>query len=146
MSSPQLSTSSAVEQSTQPFEDLLARDSDVAWTGSSPRLIGSECRTCGTKNFPRRVACVNCGGVDIGECELAATGTLYAHTTVHISASRETPYNLAYIDLADGVRILADVTARAVAAGPDTPVALIAEGSAWRFDVPGASDVEGAAA
>jgi uncharacterized OB-fold protein len=143
VSSPQLSTSSAVEQSTQPFEDLLPRDSDVSWTGSSPHLVGSECRTCGTKNFPRRIACVNCGGVDIGECELAATGTLYTHTTVHISSSRETPYNLAYIDLADGVRILADVTAAALAAGPDTPVVLTADGSTWRFDAAGA---EGAAA
>ena len=36
-----------------------------------------------------------------------ATGRLYSWSTVHVSASRPVPYTLGYVDLDDGLRVLA---------------------------------------
>lgn len=54
------------------------------------------------------------------------SGRLYTWSTVHVSASRPVPYTLGYVDLEDGLRVLA------VLAGPsgelqlDGPVRLMA--------------------
>ena len=37
----------------------------------------------------------------------SATGRLYSWSTVHVSASRATPYTLGYVNLDDGSRVLA---------------------------------------
>jgi Predicted nucleic-acid-binding protein containing a Zn-ribbon len=82
-----------------------------------PRLLGSACRACSTRLFPARDFCPACGSDDIeGGVPLAADGTLYSFTVVRQAPpGRETPYSLAYIDLADGVRVMAQV-----AGDPDT--------------------------
>ncbi|MEU6537153.1 OB-fold domain-containing protein [Streptomyces sp. NPDC047000] len=148
VSTPTPSASSAAELSTAPFEDLVPRTGDVGRHGDTPHLVGSACRACGAKNFPRRMACLSCGGTDLGDAALASHGVLYSHTTVHVSGSRETPYHLAYIDLGDGVRVLAPVTDEAVAAGIDQPVVLTAGADgAWAFTTPAtATTTEGALA
>ncbi|MFC6234252.1 Zn-ribbon domain-containing OB-fold protein [Leucobacter soli] len=111
----------------------MDRAGDIALTDAGHRLIGSCCRSCGGKNFPKRMACVDCGGIELEDAELAHEGRLYSHTTVHVSSIRETPYRLGYIDLTDGVRILAQLDVAAVEGGIDGPVELVVNDGNWSF-------------
>lgn len=91
-----------------------------------PRLLGSVCRACSTRLFPARDFCPSCGSDDVeGGVPLATTGTVYSFTVVRQAPpGRETPYSLAYIDLADGVRVLAQVTGDPDALHIGAPVCL----------------------
>jgi uncharacterized protein len=92
-----------------------------------PRLLGSRCSACGTATFPARAFCPHCRATSgIEGTTLAADGRIHSFTVVRQApAGVEVPYVLAQIDLADGVRIMAQV----VGAEPDrialgAPVAL----------------------
>jgi uncharacterized OB-fold protein len=76
-----------------------------------PRLLGSACRDCSTRMFPAREFCPACDSDDVETgVALATTGELYSFTVVRQApAGRRTPYNLAYVDLEDGVRVMAQV-------------------------------------
>ncbi|MBK4720911.1 Zn-ribbon domain-containing OB-fold protein [Azospirillum sp. YIM DDC1] len=91
-----------------------------------PRLLGSACRACSTRLFPARDFCPACGSDDVeGGVPLATAGTVYSFTVVRQAPpGRETPYSLAYIDLADGVRVMAQVTGDPDALRIDMPVQL----------------------
>lgn len=74
----------------------------------SPRLAASRCQACGAHFFPRRMVCARCLSRDLGTVALGGRGTLYTYTTVHQSTPEfPTPYVLAYVDLPEGVRLLA---------------------------------------
>lgn len=72
-------------------------------------LQANRCRRCGLTFFPRRNFCTECGGTDsLEDVRLSRTGTLHTFTEVHrASPGLQTPYILGYVDLEDGVRILA---------------------------------------
>jgi len=73
-----------------------------------PHLVGARCRQCGTFFFPRREVCARCLSADVEVVPLSAAGTLYTYTVVHQSTPEfPTPYILAYVDLPEGVRLLA---------------------------------------
>lgn len=78
--------------------------------GAAPRLIAGKCRACGTLSFPKAPVCAACLSEDIGTAHLATVGTLYSFATVH-QAPRNwiVPYTLGYVDLPDGVRVLAHI-------------------------------------
>lgn len=73
------------------------------------RLIGTRCDVCSTLSFPKRAVCFHCGSRTLTAELLAPAGSLYSYSTVHISSSRPVPYTIGYIDLNDGVRLLANV-------------------------------------
>lgn len=83
-------------------------------------VAGVRCRTCGRAVAYRWPRCPACAG----PTELAAfgaSGTVWSSTVVRIPVSDRTPpYALAYVDLADGPRVLAHVTGDL----SDTPVAV----------------------
>ena len=54
-----------------------------------------------------------------------ATGRLYSWSTVHVSASRPVPYTLGYVDLDDGLRVLARLDGDPGALRMDGPVRLV---------------------
>jgi uncharacterized OB-fold protein len=91
-----------------------------------PRLRGSRCSACGTATFPIREFCAACNSDVLPEhVPLATDGTIYSYTVIHQApAGRKTPYALAYVDLADGVRVLAQVDGAQEALHIGMPVSL----------------------
>jgi uncharacterized OB-fold protein len=76
-------------------------------------LVGSRCEACGASFFPRRAVCARCRSARVATVPLGTRGTLYTYTTVHQSTPEfPTPYVLAYVDLPEGVRLLAQLVAR----------------------------------
>lgn len=74
----------------------------------APQLVGTRCRRCGAHFFPRRTVCARCLSQDTEVVALSAVGTLYTYTVVHQSTPEfPTPYILVYVDLPEGVRLLA---------------------------------------
>lgn len=78
-----------------------------------PILVGSRCSACGLSTFPERAFCRRCWAGSMEPVDLSRTGALYTWTTVHAAQpGYPTPYVLGYVDLPEGVRVLAplDVT------------------------------------
>jgi uncharacterized protein len=74
-------------------------------------IIGSKCPVCGDVRFPARVLCPN----DLAECErhpVAGQGIIYEVVRVRLAPEGfKAPYWVGYVDLADGVRIFAQIAA-----------------------------------
>ncbi len=74
-------------------------------------LVGVRCEGCGARFFPRRRVCARCLSREMTTVPLSTRGTLYTYTTVHQSTPEfATPYLLAYVDLPEGVRLLAQLS------------------------------------
>ena len=72
------------------------------------RLRGGKCKKCGTEFFPRQAVCLECWSEDIADHPLPNHGKLYAYAVVHVARKGwRTPYVIAYVDLANGVRVSA---------------------------------------
>lgn len=86
---------------------LLEKDADGGIT-----LLGSRCESCGTTFFPAHVLCVRClSSEHMQAVRLSRRGTVYTYTVVHQSTPEfPTPYVLAYVDLPEGVRVLAQLS------------------------------------
>lgn len=79
-------------------------------SGPEPRLAAGKCRACGALGFPKTAVCPACLSDEIGEAHLASEGTLYSFATVHQAPRNWTvPYHLGYVDLTDGIRVLAHI-------------------------------------
>lgn len=114
-----------------PVADLAATE-QICRTGAEAGLIGMKCNACQTLAFPRRAYCCACGSSDTGEASLAPQGQLYSFSTVHISATRETPYTIGYIDLDDGVRVMGAIATSGEPRIGDR-MAVQANGESWWF-------------
>ena len=79
-------------------------------TGPAPRLVAGRCNGCGALGFPKSAVCPACLSQDIGTAHLASEGVLYSFATVH-QAPRNwiVPYHLGYVDLTNGIRVLAHI-------------------------------------
>ena len=64
------------------------------------------CRVCSSAIHPPRPLCPACGGTDLGWEESMGFGTVYSSTAVH---TREETYNVAIVDLDEGVRVMSAV-------------------------------------
>ncbi|MGH7803977.1 MAG: Zn-ribbon domain-containing OB-fold protein, partial [Candidatus Binatia bacterium] len=82
-------------------------------TAAAPRLLGTRCGACGEHFFPRRAICAKCLSEATGDVELAAEGTLYSFTFVHLPLFGSTNlehfdgYGVGQVDLPEGTRIQA---------------------------------------
>ena len=76
-----------------------------------PKLLGSRCPDCGVVVFPSKDFCPACHSeADQASVLLSERGTVFSYTVVHQApAGRRTPYVLAYVDLEDGVRVMAQI-------------------------------------
>ncbi|MBO0909818.1 Zn-ribbon domain-containing OB-fold protein [Arthrobacter sunyaminii] len=119
---------------SHPVADL-DEDSLLGSFPEGPRLIGSHCDDCGCTMIGSRVVCSTCVGQAISRVALPGGGVLYTFTTIHTGPA---PRTLGYVDLDNGVRTLADITAGDIQLYPDIRVELGVEGSDWFF-----SPVEG---
>lgn len=72
------------------------------------RLRGGKCRKCSAEFFPKQPICLECWCEDIADNALPSDGKLYAYSVVHVARKGwRTPYVIAYVDLANGVRVSA---------------------------------------
>jgi uncharacterized OB-fold protein len=79
-------------------------------SGSEPRLVAGKCKACGALSFPKAVVCTACLSQEIVAAHLASEGTLYSFATVHQAPKNWiVPYHLGYVDLTDGIRVLAHI-------------------------------------
>ena len=79
-------------------------------SGPQPLLVAGKCTKCGATSFPRSDVCPSCLSTDIAMAHLPSEGSLYSFATVHQAPkSWSVPYHLGYVDLTDGIRVLAHI-------------------------------------
>jgi uncharacterized OB-fold protein len=91
-----------------PIADMSGKLSDhiAIDDNNQPYLIGGQCNACDIRFFPARQFCPKCTSDNVERTQLPRIGQLYTFSTVRLSASREVPYHLGYIDLPGNVRLL----------------------------------------
>lgn len=75
-------------------------------------LETTQCLGCQRISFPPAPTCRGCGGRESEWVELSGRGTLYSCTTIHAAPalfSAQVPYQVAIVDLAEGIRLVAGV-------------------------------------
>lgn len=69
-------------------------------------LVGSRCSRCGLHYYPPRSTCLTCHSEeDVTSFTFSGDGTLYSFSTIHVG--KGAPMRLGYVDLMEGVRVLA---------------------------------------
>lgn len=96
-------------------------DTAAFWEGCRQgELRYQTCRGCGHVQFYPRARCTACHGSDLDWAVSAGRGTIHSFTVVHRAPSEafkpDVPYVLALVDLAEGFRMMLNVTG----ADPDT--------------------------
>ncbi|MGE8689628.1 MAG: Zn-ribbon domain-containing OB-fold protein [Achromobacter sp.] len=67
------------------------------------------CEGCGQHQFFPRVLCVHCGATALSWIEPAGTGTVYSVSLVRRKPDAGGDYNVALIDLDEGVRLMSRI-------------------------------------
>jgi len=116
-------------------EDLAPGPAWRVDADGEPGLAGSRCERCGALGYPARAACHRCAGTVLAPAALSPAGRLYSWSTVHVSASRPVPYTLGYVDLPEGVRVLAQVAGDPALLTPDCAVRLVPAADELTFAV-----------
>lgn len=100
--------------------ELVTRDAD-----GHPRLAAGRCRACAAESFPKAAVCPQCLSEDIEAVMLGRDGVLYSFAAVHAAPPGwRLPYVLGYVDLPEGVRVLAHIAAPEKDLRVDMPVRL----------------------
>jgi uncharacterized OB-fold protein len=123
----------SVPSTMLPLLDIDVDACHLRLTSEGMRLIGSNCRHCEKSAFPVRQVCCYCGQRDMTAVVMTPGGNLYSFTTVHISADRRVPYTIGYVDLDNGVRILAAICDGGQGIVPDCRVRLDVDNLSFRF-------------
>jgi uncharacterized OB-fold protein len=72
-----------------------------------PGLRGIRCTTCDRRSFPQRSLCPHCGSFTVTELVFNGHAAVASWTVVHQAPPPlQTPYILATVDFADGIRVL----------------------------------------
>ena len=84
------------------------------WDGcAAGRFLIQHCRQCGHRQFPPRLACVNCHATGLDWQEASGRGTIYSFTIVHRAPleafAPDVPYVIAIVELEEGVRAMMNV-------------------------------------
>ncbi|HPJ30576.1 MAG TPA: Zn-ribbon domain-containing OB-fold protein [Methanothrix sp.] len=76
-------------------------------------LVGTHCENCDEYYFPPRTICPNCRrDAKMKEYKFAGSGRVVTYTTIYNATDdfkRQTPYNLAIIELDEGPRLTGQV-------------------------------------
>jgi uncharacterized OB-fold protein len=87
------------DERSRPFFEATLRE----------ELLLQHCGTCGRWTWPAKDRCIDCLADDLRWEAASGLGTLYSftlvHQLVHPGFNGEMPYNLAQVDLDEGVRI-----------------------------------------
>jgi uncharacterized OB-fold protein len=117
----------------EPVPDLRPIEVVTDGAADGPALRGSRCPSCDRYAFPPRGVCQHCLHVGLDDAPVGGVGALYAFTTVRVSSTAEVPYQLAYVDLPTGVRVLTRLTGPAEAFSIGDTVRLTANDDGWAF-------------
>lgn len=83
------------------------------WEGARRHeLLVRKCRSCGRHHFYPRDFCPSCFSFDVEWAKASGRGTVYSFTVCHRPApgfENDVPYNLALIELDEGVRMMSSV-------------------------------------
>jgi uncharacterized OB-fold protein len=102
-------------------------------TDAGVRLLGARCPVCEAHSFPARAVCASCGERDQQVAELSGKGTVHATSLVATPpAGFDMPYLFAAVDLDEGPRTFAILTAPPTASGR-----VVAVSAPLRHDQPG---------
>jgi 3-hydroxy-3-methylglutaryl CoA synthase len=74
------------------------------------RLYGQKCGACGAVQYPRRHACWQCAGKDLGEHRLARRGRVFTFTRDHLVPTPDPPTVMVAADLEGGGRFYTQMT------------------------------------
>ncbi|MGQ0566895.1 MAG: Zn-ribbon domain-containing OB-fold protein [Gemmobacter sp.] len=96
------------------YSDMGVADptTEAFWQACAERrLILQRCRTCGAHQHYPRPFCLACDGQAMDWAPASGTGTIYALTVIRLPVIPELPppYQLALIDLDEGVRMLTNI-------------------------------------
>ncbi|WP_226781162.1 Zn-ribbon domain-containing OB-fold protein [Oceaniglobus trochenteri] len=119
----------AADATILPFPDLEEDGAQIEVRDGIVRLVGARSQSSGVAAFPARPVCPETGARDMAPEHFGPDATLYSFSTIHVSATREVPYSLGYIDFPEGLRVLAVVRGESLAC--DMPVTLRADGDDW---------------
>ena len=78
---------------------------------AAPEIVVSKCTDCGEHFFPTRMVCAKCLSRKLVETRVAARGTLYSYTWVHLPLFGSTRiehmdgYGVGQVDLPEGPRL-----------------------------------------
>lgn len=71
-------------------------------------LVGTRCTNCDTHFYPARSFCPYCHLKEMSPHSLSKAGRLYSYSIVHIAPEdTSVPYAIGYVDLPEGLRLLA---------------------------------------
>lgn len=77
------------------------------------KLMIQRCSACGSALWPVKSRCRVCLSTDITWEEASGKGTLYTfalmHQVYHLGFASEVPYNVAEVDLAEGIRVTSNI-------------------------------------
>jgi scaffold protein (connect acetoacetyl-CoA thiolase and HMG-CoA synthase) len=75
------------------------------------RLEGQRCSACGAVQFPSRSACGACRSAEVAPYRFSGRGTIFSYAEVaQAPKGFSGPYLVALIELAEGVRVTAQLT------------------------------------
>lgn len=98
---------------------------EIRQTQDGAVVVGARCDACGHPSFGRGPRCPACRR-EISPKSFGPGGVVWAATVIHISiADRQVPYQVAYVDLDDGPRVLAHLAAGPRRAAAGTRVELV---------------------
>jgi len=89
-----------------------SRDTEFFWEGAARgELLIQRCSSCGTLRHPPRPACGSCRSFEWDTVRATGRGEVYSHVTVHhpVVPPFEAPYDVALIQLEEGVRLVSNV-------------------------------------
>ncbi|MFF4208953.1 bifunctional MaoC family dehydratase N-terminal/OB-fold nucleic acid binding domain-containing protein [Streptomyces sp. NPDC001796] len=92
---------------------VINRDNAGFWEGvARHRLLIQRCGDCGTARFPWLPGCNACGSPEWDTFEASGAGTVYSYVVLHHPPfpAFDPPYAVGLIELAEGVRIVSNVT------------------------------------
>ncbi|HZR42028.1 MAG TPA: Zn-ribbon domain-containing OB-fold protein [Ktedonobacteraceae bacterium] len=77
------------------------------------KLMVQKCAACSTVMWPVKPRCNNCLSEDLMWTPVSGKGTLYSftlmHQVFHPGFAAEVPYNIAEVDLEEGLRIITNI-------------------------------------
>ncbi|MGH2507163.1 MAG: Zn-ribbon domain-containing OB-fold protein [Ktedonobacteraceae bacterium] len=77
------------------------------------KLMLQRCQACGTATWPVKSLCPTCLHGDLAWVQASGQGVLYSfvlmHQVFHPGFAAEVPYNIAEVDLAEGVRMISNI-------------------------------------
>ncbi|MFI6033894.1 bifunctional MaoC family dehydratase N-terminal/OB-fold nucleic acid binding domain-containing protein [Streptomyces sp. NPDC051315] len=91
---------------------VVNRDNAGFWEGvGRHRLLVQRCAACAALRFPWLPGCPTCGSPEWDTVEASGEGTVFSYVVMHHPPfpAFDPPYAVALVELAEGVRVVADV-------------------------------------